>query len=274
MISVCILGGNGSIGSALQEYLANDPELTISSPSISEYLSEAVHHDLVYYCIGMTSDFREFPYRTIEAHIEILARVLALGKFGRLVYLSSTRVYKNASSTTEDSRISVFPSDRDAIYEMSKLTGESLCILTHPDTTRIVRISNVIAKIPNPSTFLGFLASSINLEKLVLTSSLKSAKDFIYIGQLLPYLKKIGLNSKDSIYNIASGYNLQSGEIIRELSLRFNPGIEIFSDESRIDIFPEIDISKISSEFDGDFIDSSTMIEKIIASTKEFHDDY
>jgi nucleoside-diphosphate-sugar epimerase len=272
MISVCILGGNGSIGRALKVHLADDPDLKITTPSVSDYFAKPAHHDLVYYCIGMTSDFREFPFRTIEAHVEILSKVLESGNFGRLVYLSSTRLYKYASNTVEGSQISINPADSDSVYDISKLAGESLCLLTNPSKVRIVRISNVVAKTLNPNTFLGFLASSINQERLVLTSSLKSAKDFVDLELLLSCLKKVGFDSKESIYNVASGYNLRFGDIIQELKAHFNPRIEIISDESRVDAFPEINISRITSEFDIDLINAPTMIQKILAATKEFND--
>jgi hypothetical protein len=101
---------------------------------------------------------------------------------------------------------------------------------------------------------------------------LKSSKDFIDLELVLSCLKKVGFDSKDSIYNVASGYNLQSGAIIQELIAHFNPGIEIISDESRVDAFPEINISRIRSEFDIDLISAPTMIQRILAATKEFND--
>lgn len=273
MITVCILGGNGNIGRALRGFLETDTHLEISSPTIEQFFTGKVHYDLVFYCIGMTSDFRKLPYRTVEAHLEILSKVLRTARFERLVYLSSTRIYKHSSSTVEDSLINVDPSEVDSIYNLSKLTGESLCLLTFPEKTRIARISNVVTKHFNPNTFIGYLAHSQAQEKIHLTSSLNSEKDYVDIETVVHCLHSIGLYSKEKIYNVASGYNLKSIEIVEAMKSEFGVNYHLTSDETRIDSFPVIDISRISKEFDFNIPENSTMIQKIVHSMKELNDD-
>lgn len=271
MITVCVLGGNGNIGRALSQFLETDTSLEISSPTIDQFLTGKDHFDLVFYCIGMTSDFRDHPYRTVEAHIEILSKVLQTSRFERLVYLSSVRVYKHSSSTQEDASINVYPSEGDSIYNLSKLSGESLCLLTFPEKTRIARISNVVTNQLNPNTFIGYLSRSQAEGRIQLTSSLNSEKDYVDIETVVHCLHSIGLYSKEKIYNVASGYNLKSIEIIEAMKSEFGVNYHLTSDETRIDSFPLIDISRISEEFNFNIPENSTMIQKIVHSMKELN---
>ena len=108
----------------------------------------------VFFCIGITSDFRSQPFATMQAHIAALEPVLQRGGFESLTYLSSTRVYKRALQTHEGSEIPVSVSDADDIYNISKLAGESVCLSCGQPNVRVARLSNVVGANDSSSNFL------------------------------------------------------------------------------------------------------------------------
>ena len=91
-----ILGANGFIGSNLVKFLKTK-NCEIFTPNISEITSENLGH--VIYCIGITSDFRERPFDTVNSHVSLLNDFLKNHNFESFLYLSSTRVYMNSLST-------------------------------------------------------------------------------------------------------------------------------------------------------------------------------
>ena len=88
----------------------------------------------VIYGIGVTADFRTRTLETVGAHVCALVEFIARARFDSLLYLSSTRVYKGAPATDEESPLRVSPSDADDFYNLTKLTGEALCLTNPRDT--------------------------------------------------------------------------------------------------------------------------------------------
>ena len=71
-----------------------------------------------------------------------------------LLYLSTTRVYRNALETTESATLQVSPTDPDDVYNITKLAGEALCLSLPNPTTRVARLSNVIGAGAQSDSFL------------------------------------------------------------------------------------------------------------------------
>jgi nucleoside-diphosphate-sugar epimerase len=53
---------------------------------------------LVFYCAGLTADYDQRPFDTVEAHASLVADILRAGRFERIVYCSSTRLYDGLAS--------------------------------------------------------------------------------------------------------------------------------------------------------------------------------
>ena len=123
-----IFGGRGFLGAAIARYLQEkgyDVYLPSRADSFDNLKSELGH---VIYCIGLTGDFRDKPFETVEAHVCKLANLLKSSNFDSWLYLSSTRIYSGINNIAKESaRLPVFP-DSDGIYDISKLLGESLCL--------------------------------------------------------------------------------------------------------------------------------------------------
>ncbi len=201
---VTVFGGNGYVGRRLVEYLRGCgcdcwiPER--ADPSLFKRPLGTV-----FYCIGLTADFRSRPFDTVQAHVCVLREVLQYGQFDQLIYLSSTRVYLGADDTYEDQSLTVNPSELDDLYKLSKLMGESL-VLRSGLACKVVRLSNVVGGAHgNPDSFVGGLWRDARSGSILLQSDPQSSKDYIHINDVVNLLALVAWHGNHRIYNLASG---------------------------------------------------------------------
>jgi nucleoside-diphosphate-sugar epimerase len=263
-----ILGANGFIGSNLTNYLKTK-NCEIFTPNISEIQSENLGH--VIYCIGITSDFRERPYDTVNSHVSLLNDFLKNRDFESFLYLSSTRVYMNSSSTNEANSLIVNPNKFTEIYNISKIMGESICLSSKKPNIRIARLSNVIGKNFESDDFIfSLIHDAIKNKEILLHSQLKSEKDYILVNDVVEILYKISMRGKSKIYNIASGKNLSVEKIMELLKKLTSCKVQIDNNAS-LNKFKEINIEKIKNEFEF----KSKSIEDVIHDLViEYRDNY
>jgi nucleoside-diphosphate-sugar epimerase len=115
-----------------------------------------------------------------------------------------------ASSTHEDGLLTVQPGDPSYLYNLSKLTGESLCHASGKSGVRVVRLSNVVGPNMDPATgnFIAALLNDAHNGHIFLRSDLESSKDYIHIDDVVKGLLFIALEGKLKAYNLASGENI------------------------------------------------------------------
>lgn len=244
-----VLGASGYVGTRLVGYLRScGYAVWAPARGDAEIFSRPLGH--VFYCIGLTADFRTHPFETVEAHIGFLADVLQHAQFDSLLYLSSTRVYMGGVSTSEDARLSVQPEDSSYLYNLSKLTGESLCHARGRPGVRVVRLSNVVGPDMESSSgnFIASLLSDARTGHVLLRSSLDSAKDYIHIDDVVKGLLLVSLKGCSSVYNLASGKNTTHREwmdwIVQHVECSFS--VEL---DAPLQYFPVINAEKLDKEF-------------------------
>jgi nucleoside-diphosphate-sugar epimerase len=238
-----VFGGNGFIGSALTNQLrADGHDVVVPDRDLANLTGENL--GCVYYCIGLTADFRTRTFDTVEAHVCILKRILQYCSYESFIYLSSTRVYKNSlvNPLPEETTLQVNPNDLDDLYNLSKLLGESLCLAQKSSHVKVARISNVIGPDFASENFLtSIIKQAINERRVDLFSSIESAKDYIVLEDLIEMLIKLPL-AKDRLYNLCSGRNVTTREILEELSNNLN--FEVISHRDTKFIFNDISNQK------------------------------
>ncbi len=245
---ITVLGASGFIGSELIIFFKKN-NINFYSPKRDENLTDKNLGDIIY-CIGLTSDFRTKPFETIEAHICKLCEVLSTYNFTSLTYLSSTRVYINSTNNfaNEDDKIIIDPHNADDLYNLSKLTGERLC-LSSGKKVKIVRLSNVIGNSNLSNNFLFEIINEIkNKNEIEFYQTENSSKDFIHIDDVVQLLYKISISNSNEIYNIASGINTSILQIVTELKKYYTFSYTI-NKNAKETIFPIISNEKIISEF-------------------------
>ncbi|MES2049028.1 MAG: NAD-dependent epimerase/dehydratase family protein [Pseudomonadota bacterium] len=241
-----LIGGKGFIGKHLHANLLSlgwdcdvperdDPDL---------FLSDLGH---VFYCAGLTADFRQRPYATVEAHVALLAKVLQHCSFTSLTYLSSTRVYAGANKTDENAELKVRSQEPGDLYNLSKLMGESLC-LNSGRPVRVVRLSNVYGTGMPEQNFLSEILSAAASEKaVVFRSAPESQKDYICIEDVVHFLPLIASHGQIGIYNLARGKNVTHLEIA---TILHSLGVPCSFEANAQNIqFLEIDTKKMQQDF-------------------------
>ncbi len=244
---ITVLGASGFIGSRIVKRLETLGREHRAIKRHDPLPSGPLGH--VVYCIGLTADFRSRPLDTVEAHVCKLLEVLRACEFESLVYLSSTRLYSEADSTSEETAIRISPLLAGDLYNASKATGESL-VLNCGRRGRVIRISNVYGSDFASNNFLSsIIRDAISRKEVVFQTSADSAKDYISIDNVVDTLIDITTAGKERIYNLASGYNISNGELAETLH-RLTGCSTQFSQPAPLVTFAPINIDRLCAEFD------------------------
>lgn len=215
-----IVGGRGFIGQVLVRHL-HTMGWSVWVPE-RDHLWPELERDLghVFYCAGLTADYLQHPERTVEAHVSLLARVLQSANFISLVYLSSTRLYDGlpaGATAQETALLPVAPHIPRHIYDLTKLTGESLCHVFGQGKTRVARLSCVYDTTPQAQ---GFLPDALRLvqsaergDLVSLPSSPHFSRDYIHVNDVVRGLVDMTQGAQQVVYNLASGVNLSNAAL-------------------------------------------------------------
>ncbi len=248
MTQYTVLGASGFIGGHLAARLAKDGHEVLRPPraELKSFAGRRLGH--VFYCLG-TDDVKNDPYGAFDAHAAHLANFLKTAHFASLTYISSTRLYLGTQSGTEDSPIKILPSDDGAIFNAMKIAAEQLCFATDNSGVRVVRLSNVIGFAPDGISLIPALIRDAMLRgRMRLTISQKSAKDYLDVEDVLDILPRIAVAGSQRCYNVASGFNVPLAEIVAVIHDEF-PCACYWRSAAPTIIFPEIDISRVRTEF-------------------------
>jgi nucleoside-diphosphate-sugar epimerase len=243
-----IIGGTGFIGSRISAFLAkqNTKCFVPDRAEVARLKGDLGH---VFYCAGTTSDFRNRPFDTMEAHVCLLSRILRDHEFESLTYLSSTRVYIHSDSTSEDAVLSVQPGNPDDLFNISKLAGESLCRHSGRSNVRSIRLSNVVGEDFASRNFLfDLMQTAKSSGQIVLRSTLGSEKDYVHISDAVAMAVAIARSGSSPLYNLAAGSNLTNEQVVAEIRSEIPADLKVAPAAATVK-FPPIDISRAASEF-------------------------
>lgn len=241
-----LIGGRGFIGRHLQsELLESGWSYYVAARDDAKLTQSDLGH--VFYCAGLTADFRQRPYATVDAHVQLLSHILQHSAFSTLTYLSSTRVYAGAAATDENAALTVRAHEPGDLYNLSKLLGESLC-LNSGRPVHIVRLSNVYGEnMPSQNFLAEVLTAAARERRVEFRSAPDSQKDYISIRDVTHYLPLIASQGETGIYNLARGENSANAEIAAFLRSR---GVQCdFAEQAPSLVFPRIDTTRLRKDF-------------------------
>ena len=249
---ITILGACGWIGSELVSELAKQGwrVKAVDRQSLESWISGQQTHGPVIYAIGLTADFRQRPFDTIEAHVGILSKVLQRKNLSDLVFLSSTRVYWRSVDTSETTALPCLSSDPSDLYNLSKLLGEALVLQDPRPGVRVVRLSNVVGPKQPPSTFLGALIAEAEITgSVTIRQSPSCSKDYVGLDYVVRLLPQIAEHGTERLYNLGSGSNSSHSDVAAWLERK---GIKVSfasSPEPAVS-FPSLSIDRLRAEFE------------------------
>jgi nucleoside-diphosphate-sugar epimerase len=244
-----ILGGAGFIGSALARHLKAQGH-DVETPPRDALNLRGKNLGHVIYAIGLTGDFRARLRETVEAHVTLLQKFLEESVFDSWLYLSSARVYGGLPGNvvaTEYAPVSVLPG-ADAVYDLSKLLGESICLAKDRPAVRVARLSNVYGAGQSEHTFLGSIIRDLRQKgNVVIGESADSGKDYVSLDDVVSLLEKIALQGCARLYNVASGHIVTHGQLADAIHCC---GFKAeFAEDAPTRRFPPIDTARIAREF-------------------------
>jgi nucleoside-diphosphate-sugar epimerase len=244
---ITVLGASGFVGSEVVRHLRRTGAAFDAPPRDADLRGRDLGH--VLYCIGLTADFRERPYDTVDAHVCKLLEIVRHCTFERLVYLSSTRLYiRNEGVAHEDGDVLVNPLVPEDIYNLSKATGESIT-LSLGAKGRVARLSTVYGA-EQKDTFLAMILEEATTRgTITLRTALDSEKDYVSVADVAMLLEKIALYGRERIYNIVGGYNLTNRELTEAIARLTGCTVTVVPDAPSA-IFPRLDNSRLRTEFD------------------------
>jgi nucleoside-diphosphate-sugar epimerase len=242
-----IFGADGFIGRSLVTHLRRIGRGVQAVGRDSPLPSGSLGH--VIYAIGLTADFRNRPFETIDAHVSLLARYLSALNFKSFTYLSSTRVYDGVPSTSETAFLAVNPANPSHLYNLSKLTGEALCLVLDRPEVRVARLSNVYGVDHGSSNFLNdIIRSALEGGRVEMRTALASNKDYISIDLVCDLVARIALDEKERIYNVASGRNTRHHDIMEIVRAETGCIVDVAKD-APVTEFPPIDVQRLRRDF-------------------------
>ena len=217
-----VIGATGFIGARVLQRLLAAGE-TVYAPARGD--PDVFVRDLgrVFYCAGLTGDYREKPFEAVEAHVSFLARLLESARFERLVYLSSTRLYDSLGGGhgREGDPLPLNASDPRHVYELSKMLGENLTLNQSNGRGCAARVAYVFDWEEGAAGFLSdWLAQARQTRSIQLDSGPSYARDYIHLDDVAQGLKAMLDVDGAGLVNLASGLTLSNQELAEVFEAR------------------------------------------------------
>ncbi|MCS6118736.1 NAD-dependent epimerase/dehydratase family protein [Shewanella baltica] len=264
---ITVFGAGGFIGSHMASY-GEKLGYEVFKPNWQKGVPEQ-HLGTVIYCNGVGDCNR--PLDVMYSHVGLLAEIIKVGNFDKIVYISSTRVYMNSKETNEKSNLLVGTDDKRRLFNIAKLAGEEICLASNKDAL-ILRPSNVYGLALNSPLFLPSLVrDAIRNNEINLYVDKDYAKDYLLIDNLVTACFSLIEQRCSGIFNIASGRNVTAEQIV-DMIVRNTDCNVIWHGSSLNEHFYPIDIAKVSDSL-SDFCPSELMneLESMIFNFKRFY---
>lgn len=245
LVRYTVLGASGFVGGRLHAALLRDGA-EVYAPARGD--ADIFTRDLgcVFYCIGLTADYAARPAATVEAHAGLFARLIEQGRFARIVYLSSTRLYDDSAGDVGETgaALRLDPRNPRHLYDLSKALGENLCLTATNGRGCVARLSGVFDTQAGAPGFLSqWLQRAAQERAFTLDSGGAYLRDYIHVDDVLRALRKLADVEPGALWNVASGETLSNAEIASLFNAR---GWRVdFAKEAAAQRLPRCDVAPL-----------------------------
>lgn len=210
-----IVGAAGFVGRRLHARLAADG-WEVFTPAKRDPALFRGELGTVFYCAGLTADYDQRPFDTVEAHATLVSELARAAGFERLIYLSSTRLYDGQAKAevAEDEPLVFDPADPRRVYDLSKALGENVTLTRTGGRGAVARLSNVYDWAAEAPGFLSqWLIRAPAERALALESSPHIRRDYIHLDDVVEALIAMAAAPAPGIVNVAAGALTSNAEI-------------------------------------------------------------
>lgn len=241
-----VVGASGFIGQNVAGFLEKKGFTVLKiKRDILQY--QDINLGTIIYCAGY-GDCNKSPANVVDANLTFLNSILTNCSYNKLLYISSTRVYLEQKSSDEFDNISISKDDPRSLFNLSKLTAESL--LEKYENTVSLRVSNVYGDAYNSSLFLpSIVRDAITCNHMDIYTTPDYAKDYINVTDLCQVIYSLSEKNQlnHNVYNVASGTNVCSRAIVETIQQNTNC-LVTWHKVNKEDHFPCISIKRLKNE--------------------------
>jgi nucleoside-diphosphate-sugar epimerase len=247
-LMITIVGGTGFVGTHLVSEL-NSNNITFQLLNRKEELPVGKDLGTLVYCAGF-GGCEQDPFNVLNANAILLGQLLNECKIEKVIYVSSTRLYLDDSSSVENRDLHISATDSRRLFNLTKIVAEELILKSNIPYV-ILRSSNIYGDAFESPLFLpSIVRDALIRQEVKMYISPEYAKDYVSVFDLVKVIL-ISLDSKkaeNKIVNIAAGENISAKEIAQTLVTETACKVS-WCGNMADDFFPTTDISLMKKVF-------------------------
>jgi nucleoside-diphosphate-sugar epimerase len=212
---ITVIGSNGFVGRHLVEQLESQ-NIQFNTPNKGKLPGGNL--GTVVICAGH-GDCKNFPLKVFDSNAQLIVDLIKNSSFTKIIYLSSTRLYKGISGSNEKSDLLIETADDRRLFNLTKAVAEEVIIRSNINYS-ILRPSNIYG---------GAFESPLFLPSIVRDALIKGrvsmyvdpdyAKDYVSVLDLVEVIIKccVSNDTDNQVINVASGENITAQQIADKL---------------------------------------------------------
>lgn len=277
---VLVTGASGVLGYNLCKRLFSIPfcdvhvnYLNPPGPNFKDLLKASNHHifditdlekinalpkfDIIFHCsgYGQPQKFIKNPNKTFALNTLSLQNLVCKAT-EQFIFISTSEVYSESEGNSEESNITINPSNTRNCYILSKLFGESLLAFGDPNlnhkSIRLCLCYGPGFKKDDKRVLSEFIIKGCENNEISLLDEGSALRSYIYVDDCIEGILNIATKGKHNIYNIGGKDLLSIKELAESIGDLLGCQVKIGDKKNKLANSPSkacVDISRYEQEF-------------------------